>query len=547
MKTLRFLIVLMTAIAVMTATSCDPAGNDVPKDKTETEDGKNNEDNKENEGNKEDENPEEGEKPKETQFKIKVYDITSVSATVEVEPVDTEAPYYTDILSAGDFSQTIEYGFDDYMKWLLEHLSEKHGKTRNEVIEMISSYGNDGFITTTLDPETEYYAVAVGIDENGMTTTDVVYEKFSTSKAEVSENAFGINVSNITTSSATINVTTENPDPYIVVIEPSSCIEGLEGKELADYIIQNHIAWGGLEQMTYSSDTNIEHTGKSGWEYDVIVFGYSEGTATTEVLKTPFTMSEGGDPEACTFSFGSKFGEFDMHLEATPSDNSVVYVGNLIRKNDLESLIAANGSLEAALTENLESMIEELIADCGTRARVIDLITVMGPLDYSLKYTYETEYIQWVVAIDQNGNTTAPFVCSDPFTSPAEKLSDATLTIKECKWFDGAELAKVFPEYKMFEDYAVVDLTVDASEEAETWISYIALEDLTDRTREVIIKNLNNAPTQPGLKRQLIPAYWGTNTVMGVAQDAEGVYGPLLLEVLEITKETASDISEFKK
>lgn len=71
------------------------------------------------------------------------------------------------------------------------------------------------------------------------------------------------------------------------------------------------------------------------------------------------------------------------------------------------------------------------------------------------------------------------------------------------------------------------------------------MEDLTDRSREVIIKNLLQAPTEANLTRQLIPAFWGTNTIMGVAQDSAGAYGPLMLQVIELTKEDATPASEL--
>ncbi len=509
----KYIAIVMTSIA---AAGCNPDGNE----------------------------PEDQDDPP---FTLKVYDISSVSATVEVEPLDQESAYYMDILSDKDYSQTVKYGFDDYMAWLLESLSEQNGKSTEEIVEMISSYGNDGFISTTLKPESKYYAVAVGIDEEGMTTTEVVAQEFTTLAIEESANKLDITVSGITASSATVSVTATNNDPYIVAIEPTSAIEGMSDSELIDYIIQSNLAWGGLEQMTYNGNMDIEHLGKAGWEYEVIAFGYTNGLTTTDVLRHRLNMEDGGDPSACTFEFTHDFDTFNMYLEAVPSDNSVVYVGNVISTSDLESLTEIEGSREDALKANLEMLIEEMIEDCGSRARVIDLISLMGPLDYSLKFEPETEYRQWVVAVDQNGNPVADFICSEPFMSPAEVMSDASLTLKEYTWYNGTELAELYPDkFKNAKGYAVVDMTVEASEASENWWSYVALEDLTDRSREVIIKNLLNAPTEACLTRQLVVAYWGVNTIMGIAQDAEGTYGPLLLEVVELTKDGAADAADFQ-
>lgn len=479
-------------------------------------------------------------------FTLKVYDITSVSATVEVEPYDTDAPYYMDIITASDFAQAQKYGFDDYMTYLLETMEANTGKSRQEVIEMISSYGNDGFIVTSLTPETEYVAVAVGINETGMTCTEVIYETFTTPEPAVSGNVLEISSSDITATAATINVTASNEDPYILAIEPSNCINGLTGEELADYIIQSNIAWGGLAQMTYTGNQQIEFEGKAGWNYSVIAFGYEGGAVTSDVTVYEMTMGEGGDPASCTFDFGFEVSEWEMHLNINPSVNDVVYICNIVKKSDLDVLTDVTGSEQGALAECLETLIEEMIADCGSRERVVDLISIMGGQGFNIKYAYETEYVQWAVPVDQDGNPTAAFSVSEVFKTPAEEKSDASLSLVSYRVFDGTELAALRPsEFKGAKGYAVVELIVEPSETADKWWSYIAMDDLTDRTEQTIIKNILMAPTQEGATRQYIVSFWGTNTIMGVAQDAEGKYGPLLLEVIELDQDNVTPASEL--
>ena len=486
--------------------------------------------------------PEQSQEP----FQIEVYDITSVMATVEVEPLDKAAAYYMDILSESDFTQTQEYGFDDYMTYLVEKLMNEQDKGRKEVVEMISSYGNDGFIVTTLTPETKYYAVAVGIDEDGKTTTEVVYQEFSTTEVRKSENTLKVSASEIGTSSATINVDASNKDPYILAIEPYTVTEGLSDAEIAEFIIKDNMAWGGIEQMICTGDISEKFEGKPGWEYEAIVFGYADGLTTTDVTRVKFSMDEGAAPESCTFGYAQEFGEFEMYLSVKPSDNSVVYVSNVIAASDLAALTAAEGNVNAALTANLEFLIEEIIADCGSRARAIDIITMTGELDYSLKFKNSTDYVMWAVPVTQDGIPAAEFSYSEAFTTPAETLSDASLTLKSHAYYNGSELAEMYPDiFASAKGYAVVDMTVEASETAVSWWSYVALEDLTDRSRETIIKNLISAPTEANLTRQLVLAYWGTNTIMGVAQDADGKYGELLLQVVDLTKENAAPASEL--
>lgn len=479
-------------------------------------------------------------------FKLKVYDVSAVTATVEVEPLDVNAPYYTDIITASDFDQASIYGFNDYMNYLLDKLQGQLGKSKAEVVEIISSYGNDGFITTTLTPQTKYYAFAVGIDAEGMTTTELVYQEFTTSEAEISGNMLTITPADATATLATLDVSATTDDPYIFAIEPVTSLEGMSDEEIADYVIQSNIAWGGLEEITYTGNMRTEYEGKAGWEYAAVAFGYENGSITTDVSKTLFRMAEGGNPIDCTFSFTQEFQDWEMNVRITPSDDTVVYVCNLVKKSDLDALIDATGDVQSALGECLESLIEDIQADLGTRARAIDLISAMGTQGFTTKFEYSTEYVQWAVPVNQDGTPAAQFSFGETFTTPAEKFSDASLTIKSWRYFDGTELAALDPQqFKGAKGYAVVELVVEPSPEAVEWRSYIAMEDLSDRTREVIIKNIEIAPTQKNLRTQYIVTYWGTNTIMGVAKDAAGEYGELLLEVIELNEDGALDASQL--
>lgn len=527
---IRNLFCFLLATLIFAFTSCDKPTPDTPQTPSE--------------------NPENPEKPQEPEpepapFSLKVYDISSVSVTVEVEPLDQKAAYYTDVINEADFLQAQQYGFDDYMTWFTGSMMQQTGQSLEKVVQMISSYGNDGFILTTLKPESTYYAFAVGIDDDGMTTTEVVYEKFETPQKEVSANTFDLAAESVTAATALIRADVSNEDAYILAIEPSGIVEGMDDEELADYIIQNNIAWGGLEAITYHGDQEIGWEGKAGWEYVIIAFGYEKGAVTTEVARKEFTMAKGGSPAGCSFTFGQEFGAFEMSLGITPSDDSVVYICNYVEMSDLQSLIAAAGGLDAAFRECLELLIEDMETDLGTRARVVDLISAMGPQTFDVRFEPLTEYMQWAVPVDQEGNPVASFSFSDPFTTPEEEISDAHLKVVSCKYYDGTELAEQYPEFGMAKGYAVVDLAVEPSVLAAQWWSYIAMEDLTDRSRQVIIKNLLTAPTEPNLKSQLVVAFWGVNTIMGVAQDAEGRYGPLLMQVIDLKKEEASPISEF--
>ena len=114
-----FYCFLLTAL-IFAFTSCDKPVPDTPQNPTD--------------------NPENPEKPQEPEpdpvpapFSLKVYDISSVSVTVEVEPLDQKAAYYTDVINEADFQQAQKYGFDDYMAWFTGSMMEQTGQPLQKV------------------------------------------------------------------------------------------------------------------------------------------------------------------------------------------------------------------------------------------------------------------------------------------------------------------------------------------------------------------------------------------------------------------------------
>lgn len=483
--------------------------------------------------------------PSEAPFTIDVKDVTATMVTVEVTPLDPKAGYYMDVLSEPNYLEAQRSGIDSYLLWMMSDLTEGAGLTMEETMELITSYGNDGFYLTSLKPDMNYYAIAVGINEQGLSTTEVVTMPFRTLPAPQSENQIDVTISGPNEGVYTLDVTTTNDDPYVITTYPKIITEELSNEEIASWVIANNMAWGAIEQITFTGNQTLRESGKPGWEYEVIAFGYSAGLATTPTIRLGYTMPEGGDPAACTFDMNLTFEDFDMIARVTPSDNTVVYVSDVMEEAYYEAIVAQYGSSEEALKANLEAMINSYIVEVGSRAQVLEMITTTGSLRYQMRYKATTEYRQWCVPVGPDGKPTAPFSIGEKFMSPEEVNSTAELKLKSWTCYNGTDLYNLDPEkYKGFKGYAAVAIEVEPSADAVEWISYIALEDLTDRARATIINNLKMAPTEKNLTSQLIACYWGTNTIMGVAKDEAGNYGPLLLEVIELSKENATPLPD---
>ncbi len=483
--------------------------------------------------------------PAEAPFEVRVLDVTAVMATVEVEPLDKTAGYYMDVLSEHNFKEAEKSGIDSYLQWMIANLTESMDMTFEEVMEMITSYGSDGFYLTTLLPDMNYYAIAVGINEQGMATTEVVSVPFRTQPAPKSENTFDVNIVESESGNHTFEITPSNEDPYVCAIYPCIVTGEIPDDEIASYVISNNMAWGAIEQITHTGPATVRDTEKSGWEYELIVFGYAEGLATTEVQRHRVTAPAGGDPAACGFDFTLTFEDFKMYPRVSPTDGSIVYICDVMEEEYYQAMLQQFNSSEEALAANLEAMIEMYVAELGGRGPVVEMLTLMGPIRYEMRFKALTEYRQWAVAVDSNGKPAAPFVLSEKVMSPDDVTSDVELKLKGYTCYNGTDLYNLDPEtYKGFKGFAAVALEVEPSEGAAEWWSYIALEDLTDRPRATIINNLLLAPTEKNATTQLIACYWGTNTIMGVAKDADGNYGPLLMEVIELSKDTAAPLPD---
>ena len=116
--------------------------------------------------------------PSNNGFAITVSDITSSGATVAVVPSNSDT-YYFDVIE----KEILDYYTDkkefaaEYIAELKAYLAEEFGYT----LDMILSSGSDAYAyEDSLEPNTDYYAFAVGVSSNGAITTDVAVKAFTT-------------------------------------------------------------------------------------------------------------------------------------------------------------------------------------------------------------------------------------------------------------------------------------------------------------------------------------------------------------------------------
>ena len=482
-------------------------------------------------------------------FTITVTDISAVMATVSVEPRDKAMTYYCDVLNEEGYLQVVEDGVDVYLDWYITKLMNDYGMSFTETVELISARGKDDYTLTSLKPGTKYYVLAVGIDGQGASTTELETVSFETLSAVVSTNDFTLSVTDVNRFGAKIAVETLNDDPYFLDVQPAGLDEGMSDEEFAQYLINRYLSWGGMADLCHKGAYAYEEKNlKPGWKYEAVVFGYDEGCITTPVRRAAIETLPGGDPAVCTFRFENALHAVKKcRFDFIPSDESVVYICDVITEDEYQQCIREHGGTDAGMTQLLSAMIDYYASDFANRAETVDMLSACGVTSFELKLSPRTEYRMWAVAVNQQGEPVASFAVGEKFTSPELVGSTASVALESYVWYDGEELYRQAPEaFGDIREYAVMAVNVKPSEDAAHWYVYAFYGDLRESSEWNIINNLFMAGEDAmDMEANLILCYWGENTICGVAEDADGNFGPVLREVVNLTKEGASPAPDF--
>lgn len=177
-------------------------------------------------------------------------------------------------------------------------------------------------------------------------------------------------------------------------------------------------------------------------QYSIYVYGVENKQPSTKLYEFLFTTADQNDPTDVTFeSTVENVTSNGAFVTVTPSDNTVLYVWDVVRKSVYDGYGEVEGEfLNKWLTNQIGSYwetIEDVVAGCGMR----------GPQDY--EYTNlasGTDYLVFAVCVDPHGNAVSKAYVSDVFTTEESNVSDVVVyqDIKVC--YDGDALAAADPE-----------------------------------------------------------------------------------------------------
>ena len=281
--------------------------------------------------------------------------------------------------------------------------------------------------------------------------------------------------------------------PYYCTIRPAFQYDELSDQELLEKVV----AEDGFMIDFYATTGVYEYENENVWLTDtgylVLVFGWADGAATTNIHRFPFrTLEPNIPPSECRFDVEvTGLTSRSATVAITPSDETSVYMWDLIADADYQQF---KGNMKQYVTDYVAADIESLDYN---RERGV------GGNIFSKMLEPGTTYYVWAACIDEFGKPAADVVVSAPFETLPNQVSDAGVSAVIGKYFNGDDLYALDSEkYASGRGMAYVEVTFSANDEAVVWYGTMVKEDPSDPTGA--ISDAEIAETLGGV-RYLVP------------------------------------------
>lgn len=145
--------------------------------------------------------------PNGPEFEMTINQVTKSSVNFTVEPLDKETPYLLMIIDKQTFDSfpSVDAYIEDDMRWI-EEMAEIGEVSLEECLTDLLIVGDISDMSDGLQPNTEYILYAYHMTYSGEVISDLAQNSFKTSDYALNSDTFEITVSDITYTSALINV-----------------------------------------------------------------------------------------------------------------------------------------------------------------------------------------------------------------------------------------------------------------------------------------------------------------------------------------------------
>ena len=363
-------------------------------------------------------------------FVIEVKNITDTSVEFTITPEDEEMTYIAMMTTKeyfDEFEDDDAYIMDDLM-WL-DDAAYDAGVELSEYLEGVLKKGAISDTQDMLDPATEYVVYAFGLSNNGIVTTSLYKQTFTTLSTELTELNFEIEVTNIGYDTATITVTPDNDKAfYFVNVFSLEDYQNYGGDEsaFAAHINKLRNYYYGLGATADQMVANLGYVGakslsvedlRAGTKYMAYAIGIDERFVANSVATVVEFETVAAQTSDLTFEVELTNIEYD-HIEGsvTPSNNDDTYICSVQYASSLE------------WSESEEAFVDSIVDDITAWGNIEDSLRkgVMS-LDGISGLQSETDYI--IVCFGYDGApTTAPHITH--FTTPAAAGNPEDLVVE---------------------------------------------------------------------------------------------------------------------
>ncbi len=474
-------------------------------------------------------------------LQIELSEPTSTSVKMTVTPSDEQLTYYFDVIQKSLFETEHNSDWKTYVAGMIKYLTDE-GKTLAESITLITTTGGSEYEFAELYPNTEYLAVAMGIDREGAISTEVECVPFATPNV-VSENFFELKVLKTEYDNVEFEITPANEDPYFYSVYPKAMCDRYTDDQILERLLAENAGMidfflvTGKSTVTRDDNFTIWNTDTS---YYILVFGYDQGVPTTKLHKFEVRTSKPTTvPENVTFTFNSRdITSTGFAVDVVPSDKTVEYMWSILSKEEYE----ANKADMRAFAENyvVEANLDMLDRNLS-RGDEGNIFSHLTP---------DTEYYVWCVCMDEMGKTQAEVQCSKPIKTAATVIGESKVQISMGKYFNGDDLYALNPQkYADARGKAYVSVTFHQDEKAAMWYGTLSEEDLTlsETLSDMdIIATFESRQEYWFPTTKLYLCNWDAPyTVLAAAKDKQGNFSEVVRELHTFSRDKAAPISEF--
>lgn len=327
-----------------------------------------------------------------------------------------------------------------------------------------------------LNGDTEFYAFACAVADDGELMSSVVYTTFKTGVVEPSDNVLTLSNININTDRVSYDVTASNMDQYATIVLPAAEVENLTDEE---FIAMFNDIDGYVSYLNFGSCTKSYLLSTDDTDYYIYYFGYEYGMATTEIKREKIHTLAYETGVAPEFNFSiDKFTHYRVagYVEVEPK--SALYYIDVCGADDTAE------ELQEAVREAAQWYVDN--GYYNNTAACYRIVGSKGSQEFEFTpLNPETQYRVYAFGIDEKtGEFTTDVVFSEVFTTPAVKVSESYISINTDKYYDGFDLIELYPEeFGDADGWAVLPLEVEIHGDVVSYYYDVYVGDIVDPTK----------------------------------------------------------------